>query len=337
MESGRIGEWDDANDPGKDHSLIEFFYGVNENYENITDKVLEHCVHGNEVVIPADDFKRYLVFADPAPGFFKGIVAVRKVDSVWTCMSYDARTDVRLKLLDDEVPAIHPRRNIVRPPAGISTADKLRFLHSQLKLYGGNFQWEWSEQAMSVEHLAPDSKVLELGSNIGRNTLIIASLLDDDRNLVTLECDPTSVAVLEQNRFVNRLHFQIEPSALSSRKLMLRGWETIPSEELREGYRWVSTITYEDLKKKYPINFDTLVIDCEGAIYYILQDTPAVLENISTILLESDYQTVEHKAWVDDLFRQHGLEKVYSEPLVGHENESFPPECRSSFYEVWKK
>jgi hypothetical protein len=35
--------------------------------------------------------------------------------------------------------------------------------------------------------------------------------------------------------------------------------------------------------------FDTLVLDCEGAFYYILQDTPEILEGIKLLIMENDY------------------------------------------------
>jgi hypothetical protein len=53
------------------------------------------------------------------------------------------------------------------------------------------------------------------------------------------------------------------------------------------------------LGKKYNIDFDTLVLDCEGAFYYILNDFPEILENIKTIFVENDYNDIEHKNFVD--------------------------------------
>ena len=63
-----------------------------------------------------------------------------------------------------------------------------------------------------------------------------------------------------------------------------KDWNTIPSDTVLPGYKEVNTITYTDLVKKYNINFDTLVIDCEGAFYYILQDMPETLNNIKLLL-----------------------------------------------------
>ena len=155
--------------------------------------------------------------------------------------------------------------------------------------------------------------------------------------MVTLECDPTAVGILRQNRSANNLHFHIEPSALSYRSLMQRGWDTVPSDELQPGYQWVRTITFEELNEKYRIPFDTLIADCEGALYYLLQDNSRILENIRTVILESDYLLADHKKEVESIFRSYNLEKVYSEPLLVDWDHPFPAECADSFFEVWKR
>ena len=143
--------------------------------------------------------------------------------------------------------------------------------------------------------------------------------------------------MLRNNRYANSFKFHIEPSALSYRKLMQRAWETTPAEELLPSYQWVRTITFAELVEKYGIEFDTLVADCEGALYYILNDNDELLTNVKTIIVESDYRSVGHKRNVEAIFRSHGLERVYSEALVTTWNHPFPAECAETFFEVWKK
>jgi hypothetical protein len=136
------------------------------------------------------------------------------------------------------------------------------------------------------------------------------------------------------------MSFEIEPSALSYRKLIQKGWVTIPSDVIVDGYKEVKTITFEEIEDKYKIQFDTLVADCEGALYYILKDSEAIMQNLHTIILESDFFDSEHKKYVSDIFTKYGLKLVHSEPLTGHPDyimNKFPKECRDSFYEVWRK
>ena len=152
---------------------------------------------------------------------------------------------------------------------------------------------------MAVKYLNGNEKVLEIGGNIGRNSLIIASILEDETNFVTLECDENIANQLTENRNLNNLKFHIESSALSNRKLIQRGWDTIPSDVLQNGFKWVNTITLDDLKTKYNIEFNTLVLDCEGAFYYILIDMPEILNNIKLIIMENDYENEDHYNYIN--------------------------------------
>ena len=145
------------------------------------------------------------------------------------------------------------------------------------KLFNGSFDEEYEEQLMTMKFLNRDAKVLELGSNIGRNTLTIATILNDINNLVTLESSKIICNCLRYNCDVNNLHVQIENKALSYRKLIQKDWDTIPSDTVLDGYTSVDTITFEELEEKYKIKFDTIVAILEK--YINIFDTKLQLLN----------------------------------------------------------
>jgi len=203
----------------------------------------------------------------------------------------------------------------------------LCYLHSKLKLDFGSFEQEYPEQIMVVKFLKGHEKVLEIGANIGRNTLIIASILDNQQNLVTMESCPNIFKQLQHNKILNNMNFFTENSALSKKKLIQKDWDTIQSDVLLDGYQNVNTITYDQLRKKYNIRFDTLVLDCEGAFYYILQDMPEIIEDIKLIIMENDYK---YKNYIDDILTKSGFKVVYSK------SGGWGP-CTNNFFEVWKK
>jgi len=210
--------------------------------------------------------------------------------------------------------------------------DKLSHLQNNLKLDFGTFMDEYPEQMMAVRYLKGDEKVLELGGNIGRNSLIIASILNNNNNnnLVSMECDEEISGKLLHNKNKNNLNFFIENSALSKRNLIQKEWDTIVSNELLKGYKRVKIINYENLKEKYKIDFDTLVIDCEGAFYYILLDMPEILNNIKLIIVENDYHDESHKKYIDNILTEKGFTVDYVESGGwGH--------FYNNFFEVWKK
>lgn len=334
---------------------MDIFYGYGDTYLNVTDAALTYCYDGSRIYIAAGDTGS-MFFPDPLPGYLKNIIMIREFDGVAECRCFEPKAAIWVVPTDDESRKIRdfldrsgsPRTGgIERPPATFDTASKISFFHSQLKFTGGDITHEWQEQAMVVNFLDPDARVLELGSNIGRNTLMISCILNDPRNLVTVECNPFFVELLRNNRYANRLDFHIEAGALSYRKLMqstdncrfgsdAEAWEAIPAEELPDGYEWIPTVTFADVETKYDLRFDTLVADCEGALFYILQDDPELLTNITTIILESDFRVVEQKWAVEQIFAEYGFERVHSVALVPNLTE-LPQECADSFWEVWKR
>jgi len=232
---------------------------------------------------------------------------------------YDHSYTIRINRVDSTVHAQNEK----------DVTQKLTNLHRRLKLRNGKFRHELPEQKMAVTYLTGHEKVLEIGGNIGRNSLIIASFVGSD-NLVTLESDTNIASQLKNNRDINNFTFPIENSALSKRKLIQKDWNTEPSEKLKKGYTWVNTINLEDLKRKYALDFDTLVLDCEGAFYYILMDMPEIINNIKLIIMENDYRKKSHKNSIDTVLRANNFTNNYVE--AGGWGC-----CKDRFFEVWTK
>lgn len=331
--------------------MIHIFYGAGPQYIDITDEAARRCFDGERIYIPRQEYLRSETFSDPFYGVLKNIVVFRGGDGdQLTCVAYDHETPVRIELSTAEKRqlCIGDRReeesDRIKIGSGASVEgtsidERIAYVHGQLLFSGGSLQDEWAEQKMVAHFLNPRAKVLELGANIGRNTLMISSILENERDLVTLECDPISVELLRNNRYANNFHFHIEPSALSYRKLIQRGWETIPSDVILPDYTPVQTITFEELCEKYTIPFDTIVADCEGALYFILCDNDKLMTGINMVILESDYRAIGQKQGVEDIFRRYELEKIHSEPLIADRSisDQFPDECVRSFFEVWAR
>lgn len=308
--------------------MIQFFYGAGRDFVDVTGDVLSKCMHNDFIYIPAGDTGSAF-FPDPLPGVAKKIIVVRDSNGVSTAQYYGPNEVIGVFLNDGP-------REIVAPPRSFAPDLKLAFVHEQLDFAGGDLNWERPEQLNTAEFLEPDAKVLELGSGRGTNTMMIASILDDESSFVTLECGGTEA--VHRNRDANRFRFHIENAALSYRKLMYNPQLalTVPGDDLRDGFEWINTMTFEEIETKYGIRFDTLVVDCEGALYYVLQDHENLLENIRTIILESDYRSSEQKFAVEQIFSRFGFVKVKSLAIeIGAYD--LPQECRDSFWEVWKR
>jgi len=308
---------------------IKITYGTSETQIDITTICLTNYTHNNIIKIQDGDSNRSRYFSDPVYGMLKTVFV--EMDGVKTEHPHNESIEI----------------DIINKTIKITTTEeieeKLANIHAQLTLNYGSFQEEKPEQRMAIKYITGNEKVLEIGGNIGRNSLVIGHLLNQYKTtpthtptptpiptptLVTLESDPNIARQLTDNRDINNMNFHIEPAALSKRKLIQRGWDTIPSEEVLPEYTPVNTITMEELNQKYNILFDTLVLDCEGAFYYILMDMPEILNNIKLIIMENDYQDIEKKNYVDNVLTQHNFYVDYTE------TGGWGP-CYNKFFEVW--
>jgi len=299
---------------------MKICYGITNNLIDVTDICLKNLTVNNIITIPSNDYVRAQRFSDPLKNVLKCIYII--TDNFTT--EYDDTHIIQINLLTNTV---IPMNN----ESMVKYINKsLCMIHSKLKINYGNLNEEVPEQKMVVRYLPETAKVLEIGGNIGRNSLVMSSILKDTTNLLTLECDENISKQLTENRDLNNFKFNIECSALSKRKLIQKMWDSIPSDTLKDGYNWVNTITLEELNNKYNIDFDTLVIDCEGAFFYILMDMPEILNNIKLIIMENDYHDISHKQYIDNILKNNNFYVEYVE--AG----GWGP-CYNNFYEVWKK
>jgi FkbM family methyltransferase len=205
-------------------------------------------------------------------------------------------------------------------------------IHNEIIINHGNKYDEYPEQFLSVRFIKPDDCVLEIGGNIGRNSCVISKILNNSNNLLVIESDPLSVSKLEENKNINSLNFKIECAAISKVPLIQNEWNTKPIIDnlIPDEWKIINTITWNDLKQKYNMNFNVLVADCEGALYYILKDEPEFLNGFQTILIENDFTDITHKEFVDEEFKRNNFKLVFK--LAG----GFGP-CFFNFYEAWQK
>jgi len=295
---------------------MKITYGIKDNTIDVTNICIERLTKNNIITIPYGDVNRSQYFTDPLYGVHKLIF----IESNGIINEYNEFIQIEINIINNTINTINEN----------DITDKLKNIHSKLKINYGSLNDELPEQKMVVRYLKGYEKVLEIGGNIGRNSLVIASILENNNNFVTLESDINISKQLTNNRDLNNMLFHIESSALSNRKLIQKGWDTIPSEILHPDYKWVNTITLDKLKTKYNIEFDTLVLDCEGAFYYILMDMPEILNNINLIIMENDYWDISKKNYIDEILINNNFSVHYKE--FG----GWGP-CYNNFFEVWKK
>jgi hypothetical protein len=284
-----------------------FFYGTKEDNTNVTEICFNKLLYKKSVVvIPKNDLVRISYFGDPSIGKTKKIMVIQ---------------DGRLQDHDDS--------NYVVVSLIYPLAPKLERIHRSLEFKHGSFSENLPQQKMALAFLTGSESVLEIGGNIGRNTLVIASIVDNYK-FVTMESDSSKAMLLTENKHLNNFFFKIENAALSKRKLIQKDMEIKQSEVLEPGYNWVNTIDYSNLTAKYKTNFDTLILNCRNLFFYILMDMPEILNGINLILMENEYTDITQKEYVDSVLKSNHFELLYSE------GGGLGP-CSSNFFEAWKK
>lgn len=296
-------------------------YGTETTSIDVTSICFSRLKYSHRIVIPPTDDIRAAFFTDPVYGVQKHIfIEVNDQETV-----YGVDETIKIDVSNYNIVSISEN----------GVLERLKNIHDTLEIRHGSFEEELQEQKMAARFLSGDEKVLEIGGNIGRNSLVISSILKNQANLVVLESDPCIARLLVENRDLNGLSFHVENAALSSRKLLQSGWDTRPAEVLEDGSFWVPTTTYAELMSKYGIRFDTLVLDCEGAFYHILKDFPEILEGIEWVIMENDYVDPEHKNYVDRVLSKNQFQVIYREG-GGFWVKKFHSVWHC-FFEVWRR
>jgi len=216
----------------------------------------------------------------------------------------------------------------------------------QYDISGGSFDDELIEQEFCIKYINPNNNILELGSNIGRVSIVISHILKSGTGkLVTLETNSQIFKTLIQNKKHNGLDFIAMNKALSKRDIsqIMHGnnWCSYPTHEISDSeifkyfqndLVFVDKISFEEIKKQTNIDFDTLVIDCEGAFYFILKDFPEILDNINLILIENDCSEEYQNTFILDTFKNNGFRLIESKTL-----DIAWGSCIDHFWQVWKK
>jgi FkbM family methyltransferase len=168
---------------------------------------------------------------------------------------------------------------------------------------------EKPERIGILRNLKKNDRVLEIGANRGGVTEVIAQIVEP-KNFVTIE--PSRKACIYLEKLSNKLgkKFNIFNGVLNN-GLESGGLECSDGDDdhmyadckLSDFPKNTDNITFEKLQKKYNINFNVLVIDCEGCYKKILEDmhNKQTFKNIDKIVIEWDGKFME------DILLQNGF------------------------------
>ena len=304
-------------------------YGTRYHNIDVTSICFEQLSTNNIIKIPSGHDNRNKLFTYPLHGMLKSIFII-KCDVV---TEIDATKEITINI-ENETFVITGNNGININNINNKPSEALQLIHNNLQIKGGKIgnkdNIQIPQQNMLVKYLTGNEKVLEIGSNIGRNALVIAHILQkkNNNNFVTLECNKRHTVFLQTNKAINNFHFHIEESAFSKKKIIQNSYtgDILVSDVLIDGYDYVNIISFTGLKEKYNIVFDTLVLDCGYMFYYIIQDMPQLLNKINLIIMTNDYNDITHKEFINNYLIKKHFNLVLAEDGI-----------KPNFYEVWKK
>ena len=190
-------------------------------------------------------------------------------------------------------------------------------------LYGNKVDIEHiekHEQDLAKQYILENDIVLELGARYGSVSCIINSKLNNKNNQVVVEPDDRVWDALEKNKVNNNCEFNIVKGFISNKKLDLTNLDVylngygatfIESNDTK-----IPSYSLDEITKKYNLNFNVLVADCEGFLEVFFDENPFFYDNLRLIIFEADYPEKCNYNKIKDKL----IEKKFNKLLEGHQN-----------------
>lgn len=172
------------------------------------------------------------------------------------------------------------------------------------------------EERNNVLYIPRDATVLEIGGRYGTVSVEINRHLNNPKMHTVVEPDKKIWNCLEQNKKNANSKFGIFKGAISDKPMYFiddgYGSRTNLNSSNNIHEYQVNTISYKDLKQITKLNYDTLVIDCEGCIEHLIKSFPEILDDVNLILLEYDFPNICDYDYVNKQFMIKGFECIKS-------------------------
>jgi FkbM family methyltransferase len=191
-----------------------------------------------------------------------------------------------------------------------------------------NTKIERPEQFDIVKFLPNDSRVLELGGRYGTVSCLISKVLKDPTQHLVVEPDHTVAHSLRHNREKHDASFVILNGAITNHTIFLEEFEKTSYGNMttdKDTGIPVKNLSLADVYKIYGIDFDALVVDCEGAFEKFLVEYPDILRNIKVIILEEDMPDRCDYTFIKNLLRTYNFYQVKHPYHVVWYNQSHLP------------
>lgn len=178
---------------------------------------------------------------------------------------------------------------------------------------------EKPEQDLANKYILETDVVLELGARYGSVSCVINSKLNNKNNQVVVEPDERVWEALEINKNNNNCEFNIVKGFISNKKLDLTNLNVCFNgygSTFENNNTKIQSYSLDEVIKKYNLNFNVLVADCEGFLEVFFDENPDFYDNLRLIIFEADYP---EKCDYNKI-KKRLSEKKFTKILEGHQN-----------------
>ena len=173
---------------------------------------------------------------------------------------------------------------------------------------------EREEQYASNDYINPDMKVLELGGRYGTVSCFINNKLENPKNHLVVEPDITVIDALKKNRKNHKSKFKILNGIISNKKMKIekKGYATSVSliNNKTDNDEIIKNYSLENIIKKYKINFNALVADCEGCLCNFIDENEKYVKNYKIIIFERDMPNDCNYNLIDEKLEEWGFKLI---------------------------
>lgn len=169
------------------------------------------------------------------------------------------------------------------------------------------------EQYLCSRFIPKEAKVLEIGGRYGSVSVCINKTLADPTQHVVVEPDPIVLPALKHNRQVSQSKFAIVEGVIGRKPLYLveRGYASFAAVTPVEGGRPLPAYSLAQVMATHRVEFDTLVVDCEGCFGSFWKENPTFFDQLKTVILENDRASPAECRENEQMLRDKGFRRVY--------------------------
>lgn len=204
---------------------------------------------------------------------------------------------------------IYPKRKHLK----LKELDKIPYYNENNEVINHK-KFEREEQYISNDYINPDMTVLELGGRYGTVSCVINNKLENPKNHIVIEPDITVIDSLKKNKKSHKSKFKILNVIISNKKMKInkKGYATTVSliKDENEDEEVIKNYSLKYIMKKYKINFDALVVDCEGCLCNFIDENEKYVKNYKIIIFERDMPNDCNYNLIDEKLEKWGFKLI---------------------------